>query len=447
MKKIANTLLTLLAMSAIMLLNNCSKDEETVEPTSYCYIDEMTLGTLTRYETTTEESGETTTYPITYSGSYYPMEIDQINGTITNTVPLLLNTDRTIVPLTIEGEGNFYYRPLNDENDWYSFTAGDYVDFSTPVVFRAAATDGKSARDYIVTLTIRNNDPEGYTWEQMMPLGESASLLEGRQERRIIEWKGGLAIFSKDSENAWHMTFTSTLSSPTWTDSPCTGLADADIMTLQSYAGELWMSTTSGTLLESIDGLAWEPVQTEASNIRLLAGTLSVLYAYVDDIAICQSPNGKDWFPVELDEDISLFPTTEFTSVFYMQENKGSSVPRVAIAGIAGSTVTVWNKIDDDDEPWALLASTDDSYALSWESLPEASLVAYSDRLIAIGNQSTTYQSTDNGLTWWSYSQLTLDENKRGGSGEHISATASGGYIWIAAGPRLWRARINSYGE
>ena len=176
MKKALNILFALLALLLVWPLSSCKKDDEdTTKPNSLCYISSFTLGTLTYYRTSTNESGEEVTTTYTYAGSYYPMAIDQIArqqetepsvyaGTIYSTKPLLVGTDPTIVPVTLAGEGNFTYRPLNNEGAWITFTSGDNVDFSTPVVFRATATDGGSSRDYLVTISIRNNDPNGYNF-------------------------------------------------------------------------------------------------------------------------------------------------------------------------------------------------------------------------------------------------------------------------------------------
>jgi hypothetical protein len=80
-------------------------------------------------------------------------------------------------------------------------------------------------------------------------------------------------------------------------------------------------------------------------------------------------------------------------------------------------------------------------------SLKEGSLVDYCSRIIAIGKSATTYRSTDNGVTWKEYTELTLGSGQQAADGEHIAATVAGEYIWIIAGPRIWRARLNSYGE
>lgn len=434
----------------------CSKnEEETVEPNDYCYIDDITLGTLTRYEYSTNEASETETTTITYSGAYYPIAINQLTGTITNTTPLLQNTDRTIVPLTIEGEGNAYYRKQSEEDGWMEFTDGDVLDFTEPIVFRIIATDGKSSRDYTMTLTVRDNDPEAYTWEQMMPKEGVVNPMEGRAQRKAITRHDGITIVSTDASGNIFLTTTSSTQEPSWTDAACTGAEGADVTSLQSYDGELWMSTTTGTLLKSEDGRAWSSVaQSQAQSVKLLAASSAALYALIDGSDICSSTDGTTWNIINLDGEKSLFPTDDFASLAYTKA-KGS--PRVLLVGQTSSTSAAWNMIVDDDEPWAYYANPS-GYSLPWTDIKGQCLVGYYStedqidgeeypRIIAIGKTGTTYYSTDQGYTWHEYTYLTLNDSQRPADNEYIAATAAGEYIWFFTGNRIWRARVNNYGE
>ena len=459
MKKALNILSVLLVLLALLPVISCSKDEEdTVEPTSFCYISTFTLGTLTYYNTSTDEKGEEVKIPITYAGSYYPMAIDQIArqhdiapallaGSISSTKPLLVGTDPTIVPVIIAGEGNFFYRPINEESTWIPFTSGNTVDFSTPLVFRAAATDGSGFRDYIVTINIRSNDPNGYSWEQMMPVDGGTSLLEGRGDRCAIAWKEGFAIVSLDNNNSLHFTTAASTTSPTWSDASCTGADGADVRSLQTYKDELWMNTTSGALLRSADGIAWETVaQSESgTTVHLLAASPNLLYADVNNV-VCGSEDGVTWKSLTLDADASLFPFTNHAAVSYEQSN---GMPRVILAGSYGEETTTWNREEDDeDDPWVLISRTgDNAYSLPKATLQDASLVNYCGMIIAIGKTSSPYSTTDNGVTWKEYTELKLGDGQQAATDEHIAATVAGEYIWIITGSRIWRARLNSYGE
>ncbi len=448
MKKALNILTGLLVLVALGFQTSCSKDDEdTVEPNDYCYISGFTLGTLTRYVTSTDDDGTEITTTLTYAGSYYPVAIDHVAGTITSSVPLLVGTDLTIVPATINGGGYFTYRPVGSESEWTAFTSGNYVDFSTPLVFRATATDGKSYRDYVVTLIVRDNDPNAYTWEQMMPQDDATSLLEGRAERKAVAWGDGLAILSIDTNNDIHLTATPKTEAPTWADVLCTGASGAELSTMQVMSDKMWMSTTDGALLQSADGATWSTVvqTTSGTTVRLLGASKDFLYAAINGTSVCTSADGITWTETSMDSESNLFPTADCASLYYAQSNENK---RMLLVGNNGENTTTWSRIEKDNEQWTLISATGDhDYILPWTDLEETSLVSYSDKIIAIGHTAETYITSDNGLTWKTYEELSLTNTALPESGEKLSATAAGEYIWVITGSSIWRARLNGFGE
>ena len=74
------------------LLASCFKDDE-VTLDNYCYIKNVSLGNIKRWNWTTASLGKPVRYQTTYTGSSFQMTIDQRTETIENRDSLLFATD------------------------------------------------------------------------------------------------------------------------------------------------------------------------------------------------------------------------------------------------------------------------------------------------------------------------------------------------------------------
>ena len=425
-----------LLMAMCIVVVACSSDDTTAEPTSYCYISGVTLGTLTRSITTNGITTETT-----YQGSEYGISIDQRKGIITNVTPLLIGTDLSSVPITITAEGSVAYAPVSDTSVWSYYSSSATVSFLEPLLLRTYATDGSGYREYTMTLTVRDKEKGEYTWETL-----EAPVLADRKARRAVSWNDGLLLLSADEGGLLHV---NTWADNVWSDDKsCTGADGAILTSLQSFSGQLWMNTGSGQLLTSTDGEAWTPVVTqdaedhEVTVVTLLAASTKALYARIYNAStetecIASSTDGSQWTSMNLEKSFSLFPT-QGAAVSY----KKNGNPRVLVAGTVTdketTTTCVWNFDEEHDSEWMLFSkSGDNQYILPWQD--GMTIIAYSGWLIAVsGDQTTTYRSEDNGITWKSYSQLTLPCTD-----EHFAVTVAGNHIYIFAGAQMQRAYVN----
>ena len=165
MKKIILSLSA--AVFALCLASSCD-DDENVVLSSDCYINSLTLGNVKRVISTVGSSGNDTTYTLSYSGLYYPMIVNQLEGTIANKDSLPVNSDVRAVLATVESSGTVVYRKESEgEDSWHSYSTSDSIDFTTPLIFRVYAPDNSASRDYRVQVNVHQQDGEVFVWEKM----------------------------------------------------------------------------------------------------------------------------------------------------------------------------------------------------------------------------------------------------------------------------------------
>ncbi len=411
-----------------IVLSACSSESET-EVSSDCYISYFALGTLTR--TVTASDGSTSV--VSYNGSYYPMNINQITGEMSNPIPLQTKTDLSSVTASVTATGLVTYYTSDGEETYYSTSS--YIDFRNPVKFRVYATDNSGYRDYTVTVKMRDKEKGSYDWETL-----DGVVLTGKQERVTLPWNNGVLLVSADASSN---IYAAQLTGEAWsTDTPCTGTAGILLEGLRKFAGKLWSNTATGILLFSTDGVAWTPVAQDhaGDEVTLVAASSDYLYARLHNAAddpadrLARSTDGSHWTTESVDQSLSLFPTI-FSSVCYTL----NGAPYVLVAGkTTDGRVTVWKKDEKNDEGWVLMSETGSGeLLLPWED--KMSLVYYKKNLIAMkSQQDTTFISKDNGLTWKKNSNLVMPVK-----GQPFSATSQGDYLYLFAGDKAYRAKIN----
>ena len=426
-----------------LVASACKSDNDDVVYSSDCYIKSFVLGNIKRALHTTSSTGDDSIYYTTLTGSAFKMAIDQVHGTITNVTPIPTGAQLNAILATITAQGGIAYASTSDTTAWKSFSAKDSIDFSSPVIFRIVATDGRSYRDYIATLTIREADADSFAWTRIATLDELA-------QRTAIKFINSTTILSTDNDGNAYLTSSNDLTS--WSDEPCTGLsAQPDISSAGCSNGKFWMSDNDYRLYCSDNALAWTEVQQDDNTaVKLLAASYQALYALVfnrnevlteSGYQIASSTDGHTWTPMAIDDP--LFSEAK-ASLAYTQTNGNDRVLLVAdVFDNPTAPLYVWSLLEGYGQPWTLFSETSNPYLL-----PRAqalSIVWYNNELLAIGNEKT-YISHDNGITWKVYSNLTLPAALYG-TARPLSAFAEGEIIYVVSGDQLWRARLNSFGE
>lgn len=157
-----------------MLLPSCLSDDDDVTLYDDVAITSVTLGTLNRYLTTTASDGSDSVYKRTYAGSTVRLVIDQIGHRIYSATPLPMGTDLKHVVCTLTTKNNAIVAEKSLTSDSLRVVSStDSLDFSVPRTLRVYATDGEHYRDYVMTLTVREQEAGTLVWTaddgQMMP--------------------------------------------------------------------------------------------------------------------------------------------------------------------------------------------------------------------------------------------------------------------------------------
>ncbi|MCR5819629.1 MAG: DUF6242 domain-containing protein [Bacteroidaceae bacterium] len=454
MRNLASALASIIILS--LIISGCKKEEE-VEYSSNCYISSFTLGAMKRVVHVTSSSGSDSTYNVSFTGSLYPLVINQREQTILLRDSLPMGTTVSAVVVSVGFNGVLMHQTWSDEptEDWITYSSKDSLDFSQPRRFRVIPSDGVGYRDYFVRLDVRTNEATSFTWN---PVTDATTLAE-RASMKATTRDTDIYVLSTDSAGKAFATKSNMTQMPAvWTESACTGLpTNVDVNSLQVFKSKFWITDSVGQMYQSDDCILWSPEAT-ATPLTLIAASDYALYARnavgTSPLSLCYS-TGTGWTPIGIDEEESLFPTTT-ASVAITQEN---GIQRVLIAGPKAptaegndSTCAVWSLLERFDEPWTYY-SDGSAYVYTLPAMSSLNIVEYNYWLIAFGSRmdadgptTMCYLSQDNGITWKTFSNLTAPTSISNTTSP-ITAVASDEYFWVLAGSKVWRVRLNSYGE
>lgn len=440
--------------------NSSSDDSYTY--TSNCAIKGFTLGKLVRTVHVTTSAGLDSTYNISFNGSLYPLTIDQVRREIYNSEHFPNGTILKTLA-TITADGPIVYAPEADTTQWVAYSASDSIDFSQPLVFRVYAYDGSGYSDYRMNLNVRTDKVGEYTWQQLTGI---PSLVERRAAQLLVQGNDVVTLSAADATTVY-CARTSLTNPSAWTEQACVGLpSTADVLRAVCYKNQLWMSTESGQLARSTDGINWTEVaqEDEAVRVHLVTASETVLHAVIRDTRsnapyyMASSTDGVMWTPISMEQMVLPMEQTQWklslAAVAYKQDNGNHRVMLCAdVLDDESASLLQWSLLEDADESWIFI--TDDN--ASDKRLPRWThpiLLAYNNFLYALGGGQdwkytaldTIYVSFDNGLNWYSNEDLTVPEALVGTTAP-VAATTAGEYILLMAGDQFWRVRYNDYGQ
>lgn len=453
MKK--NILLLAAVLVFSTLLTSCSEDT-VYEVSSDCAISSFVLGNIKRTIHTTTEDGKDSTYASSYPGKYFPMNIDQINGTITNDDSLLHNSDLRKVLITVSASSALVYRPAdNPKAELIPYSATDSIDLSKPLVFISYSEDGSARKQYTVSLKVHQQEADKFVWNESF----QTEKLDGMLQTKALVWKDKLSVWGLVA-GKMNMASTAVSDGKTWTLAESQGCTNADPKTIQVFAGKLYVSCGNGDIYSSEDGIQWH-LFSQTYNGKLVGASMQALYIVAGE-KLYHSTDGMEWKADQLDEDASWLPSRDFASVCYKLPNGNSNL---LLLGNRDNQIysdpwaVVWGKLlvgqDADARGWMhYVVSTDNRYTCP--PLKDLALFRYDDKIIAAGDKAINdaeskplnafYISKDNGITWKIDGDIVPPTDASLTEGPISITTDNQYHIWLVRGTKIWKGRLNKLG-
>lgn len=452
-----HTYLLLLACTILMVA--CSKDDDTVY-SNHCYISGVTLGAVRRQMHTTTWNGNDSVYYTTFSGSNFPMTVDQRNLLVENKDSLLYGSNVSAVLVTINYVGmTLVYRAVDDEDgEWLAYKTTDSLDVSKPLYLRVVSEDGNSERYYKFKINIHQQEGDSLYWSR----ADSTAAFDGMTQMHAAVLNDTLMVLGRTDSGVTRAVRSTMGTIGEWavetTDLP----ANADVEGIKQRADRLYATTADGALYTTIDGKHWNQMAPSTAGLSLAAVTERWLYAIVDG-RLCRSADGTEWTEEVLDDSVAMLPQTSLRSYCSAQDNGNV---RLLLLGYRNtesgdSTAVAWSKMWNEDTPedeagWMYINSTPDNVYLC-PRLEHLNLFSYDERGLALGGASEAghghhealdalYFSNDQGITWKPDYLLHLPAAVRGVSGPVAAVVDENDYIWLIASNQVWRGRLNRLG-
>jgi len=409
MKKIFMTLCVLLGTST--MLTSCLNGDDNTTVTTYgdMAITSITLGTMNRYtHSTSSTTGNDTIIKSTYSGSSYPILIDQLDYRIYNKTDLPVGTDLKHVVLTVStlNNGMVAIKSLtSDSLKWFS--SSDSIDLSQTRVFRVFAADGSASRDYQVTLTASETEGIVFEWRKVV----DDPSLSGWDEDMYME------VFK---------------------DTVCVSESPVVVKGNTAYALE------DGQLMRSDIIGEWKPVSGAPLLSSLFACGFQELFAIGTDGMVKHSEDdGLTWTDDSLDTDLALFPKEGLVSVNWDYANSDST-DYVLVAGKhpqSTAYMAIWRKISQFDGvgkggKWVYMPLDETNpYQLPYNGV--LSMAYYNNKVLAMNDGLVLLESRDQGITWKKSTDYAVPSNMTG-TRVRMAATDKTGIWLLTNSGQLW---------
>ncbi len=453
MKNIYSVVLALLC--TVLCTVSCLDDKEVVT-SSDCAIYSFSIGDIKSPVTIAGKDGRDTTITKTIGGASIYFNIDQIKNEIVSvdSLPSWANLSR-VCP-SIRSTGNVFVKV--EEDLYVRFTSGaDSLDFTKPVVFLVAASDGVSFRTYTAKINKSINASDSLNWEKV----EGANLQLASDYKAVIA-NGDLYVFAA---NGGSPTVTKTSSGgdgKAWSAPVVMTAVDGviDYKSVVVYGDAMYALDSNGKMCKSTDGVTWSTVSDKVFKALLTADDYYI-YAF-DGIQIVASDDFESWSSCGK-ADINRLPLTGISSVHYNTKTN-NTLESVVMAGPCDDVAhtAFWYKITSpssaSNQEWSYIKVTDDNvYGLP--KYDRVNVIRYNGELLALGGAnlsnssvapySQLYRSNDNGITWHKVTEkLGLPSDFEADASKPVSLLTSGNYIWmIQCGGNVWKGKINKLND
>ncbi len=455
--------MVVLAFMTVMMATSCMSDSATDDESSVtsnvCYISSVKFDTMRRQVTVKASDGVTdSTYLSTFTTSNWVFSVDHRNLTVENRDSLPYQTDLSKCVMSLSYTGAIAYYRASDawpDDPWMNYNGTDSIDLRKPLHVKVVAPD-QTERIYSLRVNVHTMHGDTLRWTTVV----ADPVMSGNYPMKAMGWDNKMAVMANDGNAVlWLTHVTSNLGE--WTRQVTDLPVNTDVTSLACNTGneQLYVNTTDGALYSSADGVAWN-LLCQRTGLRLVGISKSNIYAMAEGAIHRASVPDMLWTADVIDEDATLLPDGEMASVIYTDENY---VTRLLLVGNRSvpmdTTAVVWSKAWDEFEDET--AETWMHYTRMWDNnrqlpmLEHLNVVYYDDKLMAIGGKSLDGEvealdffrvSQDNGLTWWESQDILPPEDLANVSGYIASGVDNNKFLWVIAGGKVYRGRINRLG-
>ena len=450
----------LLLLLGTIMFASCMKDDEKIY-TNHCYISGVTLGSVRRQMHTTGWNGSDSIYYTSFSGSNFPMTIDQRRLLIENKDSLLCGAQLDALTMTITYVGSTVaYRPADEpDGEWTAYKSSDSLDVRKPLHLLLLSEDGNSYRTYTLRVNVHSQEGDSLRWAR----ADSTDIFDGMSRMRALIVGGRLMVFGTTASGIVRVVRSTLAAQGEWTQETTDLPANADVEGIKQCGDRLYAATDDGAIYGSTDGAHWTMTTPPTAGLLLAAVTDSSFYAIIGG-KLCRSADGNAWTEETLDDSLDCLPASSLRSYSIVQDNGNE---RLVLMGFrasddaADSTAVVWSKMwnrytPESEAEWMYINPTSDNVYLC-PRLEHLNLLAYDERGLVVGGASENghghrqaldamYFSNDHGITWKPDYELHLPAAARGAVGPVAAAVDEDNYIWLIASNQVWRGRLNRLG-
>lgn len=450
--------LVLLLATIPFLVGSCISDQE-VKRDDYCYIFDVSLGSIKREVHMLDTLGKDTVIRTSYTGDNYDMAINQRTLTIENEDSLLYGSLMRAVLVDISYIGSrLAYRVQNDSDSiWRAYGSEDSLDLRKPLELLLISNDGNSSRIYTMKVNVHQQEGDSLYWNKV---GDVEPLLKGMTQQHALMVQGDLAVLGK-KDNA--ITFVERAADGVWSETTTNLPATADVETVVEQGNVFLISTTDGNIYTTTDCKDWIQLDfPQHAGMVLVGATANNLYTIMDGgLYRCFKNELGDWdlFAESLDESVAYLPIRDVKSLQMTQKNGNSRLVMVGNrVDEADKTSVVWNKMWNEDIPeseavWMFMNQTDDNKS-TLPQLEYLNLLQYDGKCLAFGGASVAgkgarkamdalYVSQDYGISWRTDSEMHLPKALKGVEGPICGVVDENNVIWIIANGEVWRGKLN----
>lgn len=462
-----NIALGALSLGILCAITSCSLDSDY---STYTYSDDtaitaVSFGKLTRTMHTTTKAGKDSTYISTYTGSVYPISIDQKTRTIFNADSLPYGTDPAKILLSVSTKNSASAYLVKGDTAYTFIQSTDTIDFTNQQKIAVVSQDGMNRCDYKMTVTVHKEDADSFTWSPAV----TDDVIKTMENVRAVALNDKIFCLGTKFDTT-----------PGYTEEAAADLLCSSIngafapSVVRSFAKNAQITASdndiyvlsNGTLCSSSDeGATWNDV-ANAEIASLVAAHNNVVYAINNAGTLVESAdNGVTWTASAVDEKDAPLPMKN-ACAFVQKVKTNDDMTRLTIIGTPADDsqayAAVWSRLYDGTlnsaadwmyQPW----EPSNSYKLA--ALGGLSTTSYGEYMLAIGelrasigkngetaDYAQIYTSIDHGLTWKNDKSFRLPKGFEVKKASNAAIVADkNNILWIICGGtgQVWHGRLH----